>query len=106
MENSLYQGEKVLVDKWSYGWRIPFTASHFLPERAQKGDIVLFNNPVPNDKGTPVFARELFISRCVGIPGDTLMLNNELLVTGSRILSPDSKRLYSYPYLQDKQNVN
>ena len=32
MENTLYQGEKVLVNKWSYGWRIPFTASHLLAE--------------------------------------------------------------------------
>lgn len=101
MENSLYQGEKVLVNKWSYGWRIPFTASHFWAGRARRGDIVLFNNPMPADRETPVFARGLFISRCVGVPGDTLMLNEELLVTGSRVLSPDSKRLYNYPYEQE-----
>ena len=95
MENTLYQGEKVLVNKWSYGWRIPFTASHFLAERAKKGDVVLFNNPVPTDKERPVFARALYISRCVGAPGDTLMLNSELLVTGERALSPDSKQLYA-----------
>ena len=98
MENSLYQGEKVLVNKWSYGWRIPFTSSHLLADKARKGDIVLFNNPHPQDKETPVFARSLFISRCVGTPGDTLMLNRELLVTGEQVLSPDSKQLYTYPY--------
>ena len=97
MENSLYKDEKVLVNKWAYGLRIPFTSSHFLPEKAQKGDIVLFNNPVPSDKEVPVFARELFISRCMGTPGDTLMLNSELLVTGESPLSPDSKQLYTYP---------
>ena len=58
---------------------------------------MLFNNPVPADSETPIFARELFISRCVGVPGDTLMLNDELLVTGSRVLSPDSKQLFNYP---------
>ncbi len=98
MENSLYQGERVLVNKWSYGLRIPFTSSHFLAEKARKGDIVLFNNPIPASLETPVFARELFISRCVGVPGDTLMLNKELLVTGEKTLSPDSKLLYAYPY--------
>jgi len=101
MENTLYQGEKVLVNKWSYGWRIPFTASHIGAEQAKKGDVVLFNNPVPADKGTPVFARGLFISRCAGVPGDTLMLNRELLVTGARALSPDSKQLYAYPHEQE-----
>ena len=25
MENSLYQGERVLVNKWSYGFRVPFS---------------------------------------------------------------------------------
>lgn len=24
MENSLHQGERVLVNKWSYGFRVPF----------------------------------------------------------------------------------
>ena len=98
MENTLYQGEKVLVNKWSYGLRIPFTSSHILADRAKRGDIVLFNNPIPPDKESPVFARGLFISRCVGTPGDTLMLNKELLVTGQKVLSPDSKQLYTYPY--------
>ncbi len=101
MENALYQGEKVLVNKWSYGLRIPFTASHFLSERAKKGDVVLFNNPIPADKETPVFARSLYISRCVGAPGDTLMMNSELMVTGGRTLSPDSKQLYAYPHRQE-----
>lgn len=98
MENTLYRGEKVLVNKWSYGWRIPFTSSHFMAEKAKRGDVVLFNNPSPSDQETPVFARGLFISRCVGTPGDTLMLNKELLVTGQKVLSPDSKQLYTYPH--------
>lgn len=97
MENTLYQGERVLVNKWSYGLRLPFTASHFGAQRAGRGDVVLFNNPAPKDKDTPVFARGLYISRCVGVPGDTLMLNDELLVTGGKTLSPDSKALYAYP---------
>ena len=101
MENTLYQGEKVLVNKWSYGWRIPFTASHLLAESVERGDIVLFNNPAPTDKEKPVFARSLFISRCVGVPGDTLMLNSELIITDGRVLSPDSKQLYDYPYQQE-----
>ena len=101
MENSLYKGERVLVNKWSYGLRIPFTSSHFLEEKVPKGDIVLFNNPNPASWKTPVFARELFVSRCVGVPGDTLMLNKELLVTGEKILSPDSKSLYTYPYTME-----
>ena len=98
MENSLYQGEKVLVNKWSYGLRMPFTTYRLATATARKGDIVLFNNPIPADKQTPVFARSLFISRCMGIPGDTLMLDSKLQVAGGQVLSPDSKQLYAYPY--------
>lgn len=104
MENSLYQGEKVLVNKWSYGLRLPFTTFHLGVKKAERGDIVLFNNPKPIDKETPIYARSFFISRCVGVPGDTLMLNDELLVTGKRVSSPDSKQLYAYP-LQEEDTV-
>ena len=49
MENSLYQGERILVDKWSYGLRLPFMklwgyhrwAVSFVP----KEYILLFYNP-------------------------------------------------------------
>ena len=37
--------------------------------------------------------RELFISRCTGVAGDTLMLNRELTEIGGEVLSPDSKEL-------------
>ena len=101
MENTLYQGEKVLVNKWSYGLRLPFTASHFLPEKVKKGDLVLFNNPNPADRLLSVYAREVYISRCVGLPGDTLMLNKELVATHERPYSPDAKILYTYPHEQE-----
>lgn len=101
MENSLYQGERVLVNKWSYGLRVPFSTWRWLEKPVGKGDIVLFNNPNPRSPQTAVGNRELFISRCVGVPGDTLMLNEELLVTDEQVLSPDSKSLYVYPHGQE-----
>ena len=102
MENSLYQGERVLVNKWSYGFRVPFSTRRWLGKTAGKGDIVLFNNPDPRSLQTPVGSREVFISRVVGIPGDTLMLNDELWVTNEQLLSPDSKSLYVYPYEEEE----
>lgn len=98
MENSLYQGERVLINKWSYGLRIPFTASHLFADKVDRGDIVLFNNPIPASAETPVFARELFISRCVGVPGDTLMLDEGLTLVQDKTRNPDSKALYAYPH--------
>lgn len=97
MENTLYQGERVLVNKWSYGLRLPFSTFRLRAEQPRKGDVVLFNNPLSRNDA-PVYARELFISRCVGVPGDTLMMDDQLLVTGKQVQSPDSKQLYVYPH--------
>ena len=101
MENSLYKGEGVLVSKWSYGLRLPFPSwigyHRLAPQRADKGDVVLFNNPLPADRQQRLEARDLFISRCIGTPGDTLLLNHELMAVDGEIFSPDSKELYVYP---------
>lgn len=100
MENTLYRGEGILVGKWSYGFRVPFQSfwgyHRVLPSAVKRGDIVVFNNPMPEDSLQSVEARELYISRCIGIPGDTLMLNTQLMATGTEVYSPDSKNLYSY----------
>ena len=101
MENSLYQGDRIIVNKWSYGLRTPFM-SLFSYHRwgngeVREGDIVVFNNPRPVNPQTAVDRREVFISRCVGVPGDTLMLTDQLTVTSQAVLSPDYKSLYSYP---------
>ena len=101
MENSLYRGEGVLVNKWSYGLRLPclswFGYHRVGTKKAEKGDVVLFNNPNPSDIETPIDRRELYISRCLGCPGDTLMLDENLLPAGDEQLSPYAKRLYTYP---------
>lgn len=102
MENSLLRGERVIVNKWSYGLRLPLmgmTGYHRLAARGvERGDIVLFNNPA--GKGT-IERRELFINRCIGLPGDTLMLNGQLIQTRDQVLSPDSKLVYAYPGEQE-----
>lgn len=101
MENSLYKGEGILVGKWSYGYRIPFQSllgyHRIMPKHIVRGDIVVFNNPMPSDLLQPVDSRDLYISRCIGVPGDTLMLDSQLMATDTQVYSPDSKNLYSYP---------
>ena len=102
MENSLLRGERVIVNKWSYGLRLPLmgmTGYHRLAARGvERGDSVLFNNPA--GKGT-IDRRELFLNRCIGLPGDTLMLNGQLIQTRDQVLSPDSKLVYAYPGEQE-----
>ena len=49
MENSLYRGECILVNKWSYGLRLPFMKlwgyHRWADSPVQKEDILVFNNP-------------------------------------------------------------
>ena len=101
MENSLYKGEGVLVSKWSYGLRLPFPSwigyYRLAPKRAAKGDVVFFNNPLPVNRGQRLESRAVFISRCIGTPGDTLLLNHDLMAVDGEVFSPDSKELYVYP---------
>lgn len=100
MENSLYRGDRIIVNKWSYGLRTPFTSLfsyHRWGETEIKpNDIIVFNNPLPDNSKTAIDRREVFISRCIGVPGDTLMLTSQLGVTSQAILNPDYKSLYSY----------
>ena len=49
MENSLYRGECILVNKWSYGLRLPFMKlwgyHRWADSPVQKRIILVFNNP-------------------------------------------------------------
>ncbi len=101
MENSLFQGERILVNKWSYGLRLPLMSAfsyHRWRERpVQKRDIVVFNNPAGIQQPT-IDRREIYISRCIGTPGDTLLVDSLFSVSSPEAqFNPDKKRLYTYP---------
>lgn len=105
MENTLYQGERILVNKWSYGLRLPFMQwwgyHRWRPRPADKEDIVVFNNP--GNLTVPVIdRREVFIGRCTGTPGDTLLVDSFFTVVSSASFAPDQKHLYTYPQTKKK----
>lgn len=41
----------------------------------EKEDIIVFNNPA-NLSESVISRREVFISRCIGVPGDTLLIDS------------------------------
>ena len=97
MENSLYQSERILVNKWSYGLRLPFMKlwgyHRWADSPVQKEDILVFNNPA-NLSEPVIDRREVFISRCIGIPGDTLLIDSLFSVIPSEKNAPDQKFLF------------
>lgn len=107
MENSIFQGERILVNKWSYGLRVPFMtlfSYHRWGKRpVQQQDIVVFNNPA-GIRQPVIDRREVYISRCIGVPGDTLLVDSLFSATSPESkLNPDKKRLYAYPV--SKENL-
>lgn len=106
MENSLYCGERILVNKWSYGLRLPFMHlwgyRRWADRPVHKDDILVFNNPA-NLSEPVIDEREVFISRCIGTPGDTLLIDSLFSVTPSEKNAPDQKFLYTYPRQKECQ---
>lgn len=100
MENALYQGDRIIVNKWSYGLRLPMKSlakyKRWKAKPVELGDIVVFNNPGPTDQ-KDFDKRETFISRCVGEPGDTLLLDTLFtIISNWEKAGPDRKKLYAY----------
>lgn len=80
MMPSLIKGDFILVNKFSYGLRLPVTKMKFwnnvLPQR---GDIMVFRYPQD--------PKVAFIKRVVGVPGDRIMYRNKkLFVNDQEIL--------------------
>lgn len=106
MENSLFQGERILVNKWSYGLRVPlmslFSYHRWCERSVRQQDVVVFNNPAAIGQPT-IDQREIYISRCIGTPGDTLLVDSLFSVSSPEAqLNPDKKRLYTYPAAKEQ----
>jgi len=90
MEPTLQPGDRILVLRYAYGLRIPFTTLRFLKGRGpQVGDIIVFNYPEEPKRD--------FIKRCVGLPGDTVSIRHGRLVrNGTPLEEEPFMRLFYY----------
>ena len=109
LEPTLLEGDRVMVNRWSYGLRTGghgslFSYGRLCRQRVSRGDIVAFDDPRPTvDGGTG----GVLICRCVAGPGDTVSSDGQPLVVPSMAdcadgdyywlesLSPDSTTLDS-----------
>jgi signal peptidase I len=72
MEPNFYQGDFILVNKYTYGIRLPLLYKKIIPVSSpNRGDVVVFRYPV-----TP---RQTYIKRMIGLPGDTIAFNEGIL---------------------------
>ena len=79
MVPTLEVGDYILVNKYTYGIRLPVIRTKVLAlNNPQRGDVVVFFPPHMNDT--------YFIKRVVGLPGDTVEYRNkQIFVNGERV---------------------
>ncbi len=70
MQNTLLIGDYILVNKFIYGVKMPFTDVTIIPiKQPKRGDIIVFKYPEDPSKD--------FIKRVVGVGGDTVRVENK-----------------------------
>ncbi|MDQ2889067.1 MAG: signal peptidase I [Gemmatimonadota bacterium] len=80
MQSTLMVGDFLVVDKMVYGPEIPFTHYRLPGLRApRRGDVIIFKWPVDPSVN--------FVKRVVGVPGDTLLMHDGLLVRNGHSLA-------------------
>ncbi|MBU2167200.1 MAG: signal peptidase I [Alphaproteobacteria bacterium] len=85
MEPNLYEGDYIVVSKWTYGYSkhaIPYSPPLFegriMGNAPERGDIAVFK--LPSDNKTD------YIKRVIGVPGDRVqMINNVLHLNGEPV---------------------
>ena len=85
MEPNLYEGDYIVVSKWSYGYSkhsIPFSPPIFegrlFGKAPERGDVAVFK--LPRDGKTD------YIKRIVGLPGDRVQMRNNRLYINDQML--------------------
>ena len=131
MEKTLLPGDLILVNKLSYGARSPITLltfplSHqhlpwfeqiksyldviqlpyyrFFADTIQRNDVIVFNYPFETDY--PVDHRSYYIKRCIGLPGDTLKINNKRVFINNQELELPHDAQFNYKVITNKPITN
>lgn len=104
LEPCLVDGDRVLVNRWSYGLRTGdgrlFRYSRWIGGRVGRGDLVVFNSPM--DTLRPVHRRRTMAYYCTGVPGDTVAVGKKRIVVPGRgvvvSVTPANAGLICYIY--------
>ena len=96
MLDTLLIGDHLLVNKFLYGTRIPFTDKVIMPlEDPQRGDVIVFEFPEDTSKD--------FIKRIMGVPGDVLEMKDKVLYrNGQKLDEPYIK--HTDPNIQARRD--
>ncbi len=78
MNPTIIEGDRVLVDKHVFGFRVPLTHVRLTAgESPRRGDIVVFDSPTTGQS---------LVKRVIGLPGDLVAMEGEaLVINGERV---------------------
>jgi signal peptidase I len=79
MQNTLLIGDHILVNKFIYGVKNPFTSEIWIPgKNPERGDVIVFIYPLDRSKD--------FIKRVVGVEGDSVeIIDKRVFVNGKPV---------------------
>ncbi len=96
MLDTLLIGDHLLVNKFLYGTRIPFTDKVILPiEEPADGDVIVFEFPEDTSKD--------FIKRIIGAPGDVLEMKDKVVYRNGQKLDEPYVR-HTDPNIQARRD--
>ena len=88
MMPNLWVGDFILVNKFSYGVRLPVLNTEIIDSgKPKNGDVAVFRYPVNPSIN--------FIKRVIGIPGDHVVYKNKLLYINGNIMPQKDLGLYT-----------
>jgi len=91
MKDTLLIGDHILVSKFIYGVKIPFSNATIIPvKEPRRGDIIVFRFPEEPDKD--------FIKRVIGVAGDTVEIRQKKVFVNGRPLNHDYG-IYTDPHV-------
>jgi signal peptidase I len=78
MQPTIFEGDRILVNKMAYDLRIPFTHISLLTiSEPRRGDIIVFDSKISDQR---------LVKRVVGVPGDSVaLINNVLYINGRQL---------------------
>lgn len=107
---TLLVGDHIVVDKLTYGFKVPFVDKKILPMRKPKrGDVIVFKFPEDTSKD--------FIKRLIGLPGDLIEVRGPNLFINGKQMSHKSEGKFKYEdtfdipvssnlFIEDLEGVN
>lgn len=128
MEKTLLPGDLIIVNKMSYGIRLPITPLTFplshqkmpfsnnvnsfwdiiefpyvrlFKSEVERNDVVVFNYPM--DEEMPIDHRSFYIKRCIGLPGEKITIDDKVVLINDTIVHAPELLEFDYKVLSSKK---